>query len=129
MQPFEIKLNGLTAGTNEFHCHSGIELFKHFDNEEVLGADLQIDATLENVDGLVDVRGRAEGTVTVPCDRCLEDLVLSVDTGFDLEFDFAEEPVLDLSQTVYDFVMTALPLQRVHPEGECNPDTVKFLSK
>ena len=34
----------------------------------------------------------------------------------------------DLSQAVYDFVCLSLPLQRLHPEGECDPNTVRFLS-
>jgi len=129
LQPFEIKLSGLASGTNEFHWRTGIELFENFENEEVLGADLNIDATIENSDGFADVQGRVTGSVTVLCDRCLEDVALPVDTEFDYEFDFAQAPVMDLSQTVYDFVMTALPLQRVHSDGQCNPDTVKFLSK
>ena len=34
---------------------------------------------------------------------------------------------LDLSQAIYDYVCLSLPMQRVHAEGECNPDTVRFL--
>jgi uncharacterized metal-binding protein YceD (DUF177 family) len=40
-----------------------------------------------------------------------------------------EYPEWDLSQAVYDYVCLSLPIQRVHPEGECNPDTVRFLSQ
>lgn len=76
----------------------------------------------------VDVECSISGTVTVPCDRCLDELELEVETGFSEVYtpDTAE---LDLSQDVYDYVCTALPLQRVHPEGECNPETIKFLCK
>jgi uncharacterized metal-binding protein YceD (DUF177 family) len=37
--------------------------------------------------------------------------------------------MLDLSQFVYDYVCLALPLQMVHPEGECNPMMTAYLSK
>ena len=36
---------------------------------------------------------------------------------------------IHMSQIVYDYVCLSLPLQRVHPEGECNPDTVRFLGQ
>ncbi|MBO4756854.1 MAG: DUF177 domain-containing protein, partial [Bacteroidales bacterium] len=34
---------------------------------------------------------------------------------------------MDLGQIVYDYVCTSLPLSRVHPDGECDPETVKYL--
>jgi uncharacterized metal-binding protein YceD (DUF177 family) len=34
---------------------------------------------------------------------------------------------MDLGQIVYDYVCTSLPLSRVHPEGECDPEVVKYL--
>ena len=40
----------------------------------------------------------------------------------------AVEVEWDLSQAVYDFVCLSLPLQRLHPEGQCDPNTVRFLS-
>ncbi|MBQ1648310.1 MAG: DUF177 domain-containing protein, partial [Bacteroidales bacterium] len=36
---------------------------------------------------------------------------------------------LDLGQIVYDYICLSLPMQRVHPEGKCNPDTVRFLGR
>ena len=36
---------------------------------------------------------------------------------------------LDLGQDVYDYVCTALPLKRVHPDGGCNQETVGYLSE
>jgi uncharacterized metal-binding protein YceD (DUF177 family) len=36
---------------------------------------------------------------------------------------------LDLSQAIYDYVCLSLPMQRLHADGECNPDTVRFLGQ
>ena len=86
------------------------------------------------------------GKVTVLCDRCLEELELPVDTGFKLSVKFGEgaetadagdreivmipegSQELDLSQFVYDYTCISLPMRRVHPEGECNPEALKYLS-
>ena len=35
---------------------------------------------------------------------------------------------LDLSQIVYDYLCLALPPQRFHPDGECNPEVLKYLA-
>jgi uncharacterized metal-binding protein YceD (DUF177 family) len=51
-----------------------------------------------------------------------------VETSFEEQYT-PEDDELDLSQDVYDYVCTSLPLQRMHPEGECNQETTKYLSK
>ena len=89
-----------------------------------------------------------EGTVVVACDRCLGELELpvSVHPAFSVKFGEAPEDEssatdgdreivflpesdtdMDLSQIVYDYVCISLPMSRVHPEGECDPGTVKYL--
>ena len=91
-----------------------------------------------------------QGHVTVACDRCLEDLQLPVEAHPAFSVKFGEEASseeemregsreilflsasdaeLDLSQAIYDYVCLSLPMQRVHAEGECNPDTVRFLGQ
>ena len=108
------------------------------------------------MDALVEKSGRfigldldIEGSVTVTCDRCLGDLVLPVSVHPRFSVKFGQEPAsaegapaegdreivflpetdteMDLSQLVYDYVCISLPMSRVHPEGECDPDTVKYL--
>ncbi|MCQ2139986.1 MAG: DUF177 domain-containing protein [Bacteroidales bacterium] len=125
------------------------EFFGSFDNSEILDADVSVDVFVEKSGKYIGVDGVLSGTVTVQCDRCLSDLSLPVDVDFKLSVKFGEEPLealpaengereivfvpeddtdLDLSQTIYDYVCLSLPMQRVHPEGECDPETVRFLS-
>ena len=128
MQPFIVKLNGLASGRTVFNWKADVKFFEQFGNTDILAADLDVTAKVVNHGATVDVECGVEGKVTVPCDRCLDDLELDVETNFS-EVYTPEDSSLDLSQDIYDYVCTALPLQRVHPEGECNPVTIKFLSK
>ena len=128
MQPFVVKLNGLASGKTEIRRTAGREFFEGFGNSDILDASVEVALTLVNHGVTIDVVCDMEGWVSVPCDRCLEPLELPVETGFE-EVYAPEGDELDLSQDVYDYVCTALPLQRIHPEGECNPETTKFLSK
>ena len=128
MQPFIVKLGSLPSGTSRFEWHAGAEFFGIFGNSEILDADVDVRAVLHNRGVTVDAECEMEGTVTVPCDRCLEDLVIPVTASFEESY-VAEGGELDLSQDVYDYVCVALPFRKVHPEGECNLETIKYLSK
>lgn len=128
MQPFVVKLFGLAPGVSEHEWVAGAEFFESFGNSEILGASLKVDASLSNHGLTVDVSCRIEGSVTVACDRCLEDLEIPVSTSFEEKYT-PDSDELDLSQDVYDYVLISLPLQRVHPEGGCNSETTRYLSK
>ena len=112
-------------------------------------ADLDIEVFAEKSGRFVGIDCDVVGDVIVVCDRCLEELRLPVETRFRLSVKFGQEPAessdaeegereivwlpesdadLDLGQIVYDYVCLSLPVQRVHPEGECNPEAVKYLS-
>ena len=140
-------MNGPGAATQVFEWTAGPEFFDSFGNTEVLDAALSVRAELSRSGNFIGVQCKAEGSVTVECDRCLDPLPLPVETEFSLSVKFGPheerteaddreivmlpygEAELDLAQFVYDYVWTALPLQRVHPDGECNEDAIKYLSK
>ena len=145
-EKFTIPLNGLATGKNEFFIHVGKDFFGSFENEEILNADLQVRILVEKSGRYVGVDCDIEGDVTVECDRCLEPLEMPIDTQVRLSVKFGEEEVselgaenerevifvkeddaeLDMSQIIYDYACLALPMQRVHEEGECNPETMKY---
>ena len=145
---FIIPLNGLTAGKNEFSAAAGKEFFEAFENEEILAADLQIRILVEKSGRYIGVDCDIEGSVTVECDRCLDPLEMPVDEHVSLSVKFGEEveselghdgerevifiseddAELDMSQIIYDYACLALPMQRVHREGECNPSAMKYFS-
>ena len=128
LQLFVVKLTALAPGTNRFTWHAGAAFFEKFGNEEILDADLEVTAAVRNHGLTAEAACTVAGSVTVACDRCLEDLVLPVETSFEESY-APEGDELDLSQDVYDYVCISLPLQRMHPEGECNQETTKYLSK
>lgn len=146
LQPFVIPLSGLTQGGTQFNWRADGKFFGNSGNSEILNADLEVDVHVEKSMRFFGVDAAITGKVTVLCDRCLEELELPVDTGFRLSVKFGENAEtadagdreivmipdgsseLDLSQFVYDYTCISLPMRRVHPEGECNPDALKYLS-
>ncbi len=146
---FLVPINGLPQGRKEFRWRVGKTFFEHFENSEILTADLDVEVFAEKSGHFIGIDCEVDGDVTVACDRCLEELELPVETGFRLSVKFGQEPAdsceaaeggreivwlpesdadLDLGQIVYDYVCLSLPVQRVHPDGECNPEAVRYLS-
>lgn len=123
LQPFVISIRGLKDGRSHFSWHADGEFFGTFENSEIEDADLQIEVDVDNLETSTEVECSIDGTVTVVCDRCLEPLTLPVHTSF------SKDDGLDLNQDIYDYVCISLPMQRVHPDGECNPEAVKYLNK
>ena len=143
---FIIPLNGLAAGNNEFSWHAGKEFFEAFDNKDILDADIVASVVVEKSGRYVGVDCEVDGHVVVECDRCLEDLELPVEVDIRLSVKYGDEESseehqegereivfvpegdaeFDISQIVYDYVCLSLPMQRVHEDGECNPDAMKY---
>ena len=145
---FIIPLNGLASGESRFSWHAGKEFFEAFENAEILDADLDASVFVEKSGRYLGVDCEIDGTVTVACDRCLEDLEMPVTADVLLSVKYGDEESsedhqegereivfvpegeaeLDLSQIIYDYVCLSLPMQRHHEEGGCNPEVIKHLS-
>lgn len=128
MQPFVIRLTGLKSGVTVYDWQAGQEFFETFGNADILDADISVEVEVNNHGLTIDAECSINGSVTVACDRCLGDLVLPVETSFSESYS-PEGGELDLSQDIYDYVCISLPLQRVHPDGECDQETTRYLSK
>jgi len=150
LQPFVIPLNGLSGGKTEFRWRAGGQFFSIFENSEILDADILIDAVVEKSGRYIGLDLKLEGKVFVECDRCLGKLELpvSVHPTFSIKFgeegycsdnvsdQFGREVIflpegdaeMVMDQIVYDYTCLSLPMSKCHPSGQCDPETVKFLS-
>ena len=84
-----------------------------------------------------------EGTVVVPCDRCLDDMEVEVVTADSLkvklgaeyseEEDFIivpeEDGFINVAWFMYEFIALSLPMKHTHAPGECNEEMMGTLSQ
>ena len=140
---FIIQIKGLQNGEHEYEFPIDGAFFRNFENSQILDADLNADVWLEKGGGWMNIEADVTGTVTVECDRCLDDVVLPMDFYCTMTVKFAKdltddqedefiimdpaEGELDLTQFLYDYVCLNLPLQKVHEEGECNEQMMQKL--
>lgn len=145
---FLIPLNGLTAGKTVFRWTAGKEFFDGFGNSDIIRANVGVEAVVEKSGQYIGIDCTLEGEMTVECDRCLGELSLPVDSVALLSVKFGDsasdesgleedrrevvyvssgDTDFDISQIVYDYACLALPMQRVHEEGECDPEVISRL--
>lgn len=144
-----IPLNGLKSGRNSFSWKVGKEFLEEFGNTEILNAEVDVEITTEKSGSYFGVDCSLEGKLTVACDRCLAELELPVSELVKLSVKFGEEPTegttdltddereivwlsdeeenLDMSQTVYDFICLSVPIHKVHEDGDCDPEVLKYI--
>ncbi len=131
------KINLKTMETDEMRREYVLDdaFFKALDASEVKGGALHASVSIRKAAGFFELHFHAEGTVTVPCDLCLEDMIQSVvadhaltarlgaetDTDDDDTITVDEdEGILDTSWLIYEFVALAIPIKHVHAPGKCN---------
>ena len=81
----KLKIKTLPFGTHAVECHVDESFFNLDEQIEVRRAD--VDVTLEvtrKSENTFRLEISCKGTVTIPCDRCLDDLDLPVDLDYRL---------------------------------------------
>ena len=146
MSEIIIPLHGLTRGGQEFDFELTDAFLEGFSRDVVEGLDCHTRLVAEQKGGWIEIHCTVTGQAKVECDRCLDELLMPVDIDEQLTIRFDAEPdevvneddnviilregtaEMDFAQTLYDLICVSLPMQKVHPEGECNPAAISHLS-
>ena len=139
-----IEIKGLPDGEHEYQFDIDGSFFEAYESDIISDADLKVNALLSKGKGRMSMRVDINGDVTVRCDRCLADLKLPVNVSVPFSIVFSsfvegEETdendevlvldnstaYIDLAQIIYDYVNISLPLRKVHPDGECDPEMME----
>ena len=137
---YTIAYKGLKLGSHEFRFEVDGSLFEEFESTEIKDGDCEVTVALERGEAMITLDVTVDGSVVVECDRCLEDCRIPVYYQGQLLVKFSDEvheydgeilwllpaeDEIDLKQYIYESIVLALPYQRVHPEGECNPEMIE----
>ncbi len=146
MKGYTIDYKALSLGEHSFNFEVGANLFELYDYSEIKGGCCQVDINMTYSETMMTMDIKIAGSVVVECDRCLEDCPVEVDFEAPLvvkicgeidelqqdEFSDGEviwlpqsESTLDLAQYIYESIILSLPYQRVHADGECNPEMIQ----
>ena len=96
----------------------------------------------KNTGSMYKFQIHSEGTIIVPCDRCLSDLELRIDTTDELTVklgdDYSDEGdcvivpesegYIDLAHFIYEFIVLSMPITCTHEPGRCDDTMMQKLS-
>ena len=143
---YNIPLRGLTEGKHEFKYDLDKSFFALIDDgtADVKKGNLKVVVSLKKTSITFELNFDITGTVHVPCDRCLDDISMEVDTKNKLIVKFGreyseesdeiviipeEDGEINIAWFLYEFIILSLPAKRVHPAGTCNKAMSSKLNK
>jgi uncharacterized metal-binding protein YceD (DUF177 family) len=141
---FEIPVSGLKQGIHTFDFEVDREFFSCFDFEEFENAKITTLLEVDKSSTMLVMNFKLSGFVNVPCDLCGEAFDLQIDNKFRLigkfsnqEGDDGDEIIhipyaesrLNIAQYLYEFILLATPVKRVHKTGDCNSETLAKLKE
>ena len=146
---YTIPLSGLKEGHHTIDFEIDKSFFELFEESEVKEGSLIANIEMDKRSSHIDMIIRISGSVIVSCDRCLEMFSQPVDSENRLLVKFGksledidpdilsispDENELELQQQIYEFIMLAIPIKRVHTidkkgKSNCNPVMLKKLEE
>ncbi len=146
---YSIPLAGLKEGVRSFEFNLGSDFFKSFEGSEIEEGELLAEVRAEKRSTHLDLEIKISGFVMIACDRCLGIFAQPVGSENRLLVKFGhvhdesdpdiftvpfDEHELDLSQYLYESVLLALPIKRIHPADEagnytCDSEMLKHLGQ
>ncbi len=140
---FLIPVSGLALGTHDFRFDIKDDFFADMDYSEVKQGMVTVDLEVLREELMMTLNFHLEGKVLVPCDRCADEFYIPIQSEqmFYIKFGAegveesddvvvvpAEEHAYDIRSLIYEYIILSIPMYRVHPEGECNPEVLALLS-
>lgn len=133
LKTFTIQFVGLKQGEHHYEYKIDDAFFKNFDFDDFNSIDVTVDTKLIKKPTFLEFIFDAQGTVNVNCDLTNESYDHPVEGDYRLVVKFGQEYNDDLediiiiphgeyeiniAQYIYELVVLALPLKRVHPGVE-----------
>lgn len=144
LKSYIIPFVGLKVGEHHFDYQIDNTFFQHFEYDEFNAVDVKIDLKLVKKSTLLELYFSAEGSINVNCDITNEPYNQAIDDEFKLvvkfgnEYNNENEDILivthgeyeiNVAQYIYELIILAVPIKRIHPGIEDGTLQSDILSK
>ena len=142
-----IPLQTLKEGVYDEVLNLGKAFIEEQQMERIFDANLRVDIHFVKQQDLHTLSLKMKGTISVECDRCLDIFALPIESEQELIVKVGEkddeladadnimvippdETEIGISPLLYEMIMLAIPLKKVHPnEKDCNSDVISYLKQ
>jgi len=141
---FKLPLKSLGEGVHEFDYKLDKQFFANMEDADVRDADLDVHLVVTHRNDIYALAFTIKGQITLLCDRCLDDLVMPVDTTYNIDVEYGDDynddsddllvipqsdNFLNVAYMLHDTVVLCIPIKHVHPLGKCNRAMSALLKK
>lgn len=143
LEQFDIDFKALTDDVTPLDYVLDDQYFQLLDDAQVHSGSLHVSGSIRKTGGFFELQLHISGTVSIPCDRCLEPMDQPIDTDMALAVKLGDafsdddevvtldenHPVYSLAWPIYESIALAVPIQHVHQLGGCNDAMMRVLSE
>lgn len=142
-----ISLDGANNVSCKYDFKVDKSLFDAYEREEIIDASITVKALFVKTEGERKIEFAFNGSLSVPCDRCLEPVEVKIKKKtvvYLKTLDKQEEPEaldedilgvpegekeIDVAHYIYETILLEKPMQCVHKKGQCNGEMIKKLNE
>ena len=143
LESLKIDLKGLKEDAKVLEFDLDDAYFRAVDGPEISKGRVHVSLAIRKQSGFFELLFHTEGTVIIPCDRCLDEMSQPIETdsrlAVKLGTEYSEdddlvtidenEGILDVAWFIYEFIALAIPIRHVHEPGMCNAAMIEALEE
>lgn len=143
LERFKIDLKALTEDVTPLEWELDDQYFQTLEGAQLQQGSLHVSGSIRKAVGFFELVLHADGTVQVPCDRCLDPMAQPIEADLRAVVKLGEEyteddevitvpetdAVLDTAWLIYEAIVLAVPIQHVHQPGDCNDAMMRKLQE
>ena len=142
--PYKVDLKNMSADVQTFEYKLDNVFFSNIGGDDVQKGKLIVNLTVKKIPTMFEFNFQIEGTIVIPCDRCLDNMDFAVITNnrliVKLGKEYAEESdeiiiipeeegEINLAWFIYEFIVLTIPIKHIHAPGKCNKVMTSKLKK
>jgi uncharacterized metal-binding protein YceD (DUF177 family) len=138
-----LNFKDLSDGKHTFEFKLNDSFFAQFEDIDIEKGDIDVKIIAEKRNSSINLTFEINGNVSIICNRCLDNMILPVKTQNDVLAQFGQNfsqdddiliidekyENLDIAWLLYEFIAVSLPIQRVHPDGQCDVEMMKLFDR
>lgn len=137
MERYRINILGLSLNLHHFQYEIGNDFFSKYGSGLVSEGSFKVDVGLDKHETFLEVVFSIQGTVKLTCDRSLDEFDYPIHVNTKIIFKYGDEDkeisedvvmihrgteTLELGQFIYEFIALAIPMKKLHPRFQDEPD-------
>lgn len=142
-EQYNVVLKDLTDASRLYEFDLDDVYFKKIDSPEVQKGNVHAKVIVQHKLSVYELQFTLDGSVIIPCDRCLDDMEQPIHYKEKLQVKFGDkfseedeivivpetEGAINIAWFLYEFIVLNIPIKHVHAPGECNKTMATKLKK